>query len=635
MALIDLQNIDLSFGTHVLLDQVCLSIERGERLCLLGRNGTGKSTLMKLINGEQSYDDGALRVQNSIQIARLEQDVPITLSGTVFDVVADGLGDLGQLIQQYHHLVQAMAEDYTDDLLDQLQTTQQQLEAADGWKFEQRTETVISKLNLPADSAFDSLSGGLRRRVLLARALVKSPDLLLLDEPTNHLDIPAIEWLEEFLLSYSGSVLFITHDRSFLQKLATRIIELDRGQLTSWPGDYHAYLKHKAEALHAEELENARFDKKLAQEEVWIRQGIKARRTRNEGRVRALKAMREARSQRRDRQGQANIRLQEAERSGKLVAKADHITYHWQDDSPIVQDFSTTVLRGDRIGIIGPNGVGKTTLLKLLLGEIQPEEGTVKIGTNIQLAYFDQYRGLVSDHQTVQDAVADGHDHIQINGQSRHVISWLQDFLFPPDRCRQPVSILSGGERNRLMLARLFAKPFNVLIMDEPTNDLDMETLDLLEEKLMDYQGTLLLVSHDRDFLDRVVTSTLVFDEPCQVNEYVGGYQDWLRQRPDPSITKAQKKASSSQNNSAYLSDSKPAQAVKKLSFTEQKELEKLPETIEQLETELADLSQQMSDSTFFQQESDHIQAVQEKVRSCQEKLDQAYARWELLDGKN
>ncbi|TVT54555.1 MAG: ATP-binding cassette domain-containing protein [Sedimenticola thiotaurini] len=630
MALINLRKIQLGFGGPLLLDGLDLAIERGERICLLGRNGAGKSTLMKLLAGELHADDGEFSIQQGAVITRLTQEVPDGISGTVFDVVATGLGELGELVRRFHHIVHQLETDGSEKLLEQLSRVQHDLEAADGWQSEQRVETVISKLSLDSDIAFSALSGGLKRRVLLARALVQAPDLLLLDEPTNHLDIASIDWLEEFLLNYEGTLLFVTHDRMFLRKLATRIIELDRGRLTDWPGDYENFMRRKAEMLNAEEKANARFDKKLAQEEVWIRQGIKARRTRNEGRVRALQAMRAERVQRRERSGNVNMALQQAERSGKLVVEVEGISYAW-DGVPIVKNFSTTIMRGDRIGIIGPNGAGKTTLLNLLLGKLQPTTGTVKHGTKLEVAYFDQLRAQLDDEKSVIDNVADGSDKVEVNGTSKHVISYLQDFLFAPDRVRQPVKALSGGERNRLLLARLFTKSANVLVMDEPTNDLDVETLELLEELLLDYKGTLLLVSHDRVFLNNVVTSTLVFEGEGEVNEYVGGYDDWLHQRKTPAVESNRKKTLVKAEKTpppAIVEENKP----KKLSYKDQRELDALPKLIEQLEAEIEQLQLTIADPAFYKGSKDEMLAVQNKMQEAEAALTKAYARWEILE---
>ncbi len=624
MALITLRNIQLGFGGPALLESVSLSIEMGERVCLLGRNGTGKSTLMKIVAGEIQPEDGELVVRQGARIARLEQEVPGMFDGSVFEVVSDGLGELGGLVRRYHDISAALEAGSDDNLLQQLERAQHELEAVDGWKTEQKVETVISRLSLDPDLRFDQLSGGLKRRVMLARALVQEPDLLLLDEPTNHLDIASIDWLEEFLRSYGGTLLFVTHDRVFMQKLATRIIELDRGQLTDWPGDYANFLRRKDEMLHAEEKANKRFDKKLAQEEVWIRQGIKARRTRNEGRVRSLKKMREERSHRRERESVATMSMQGAERSGKLVVEVENLGYAW-DGEPVIKGFSSTLLRGDKVGIIGPNGSGKTTLLNLLLGRLEPQQGTVKLGTKLEIAYFDQLRGALKEDESVQDNLAEGSDKVEINGITKHVISYLQDFLFTPDRARQPVKSLSGGERNRLMLAKLFSRPFNVLVLDEPTNDLDLETLELLEEMLLEYSGTLLLVSHDRAFLNNVVTSTIVFEGDSKVVEYVGGYDDWLRQR---SSAASEKKAVSTTKKTTEKSKPKPI----KLSYKEQRELDALPKRIEELDAELARAHAAIADPGFYQQEGAVIAEANQRLQQLEQELEQAYARWELLE---
>ncbi len=622
MSLITLRNIQIGFGGPLLLERVNLTIEPGERICLLGRNGEGKSTLMRLLTGELQPDDGEIVLRQGAYIASLPQEVPVGLEGSVFDVVAQGVGELAGLVRDYHHISSLPVEKHDADWLQQLEQAQHELEVADGWQLEQRVERVISRLSLDPEPVFATLSGGMKRRVMLAQALVMQPDLLLLDEPTNHLDITAIDWLEEFLLSYGGSLLFVTHDRSFLRRIATRIIELDRGQLTDWPGDYDNFLRRKEERLHAEAQERAGFDKKLAAEEVWIRQGIKARRTRNEGRVRALEQMRRERSQRREQAGTASMALHAVERSGKLVVEADGLSYAW-DQRPIIQDLSCTIIRGDRIGIIGPNGSGKTTLLNLLLGKLEPDSGSVRLGSKLEIAYFDQLRGSLDESRSVRDNLAGGSDKVDINGKQKHVISYLRDFLFAPDRASQPVSSLSGGERNRLLLAKLFTRPFNILVMDEPTNDLDVETLELLEELLLEYQGTLLLVSHDREFLNNVVTSTLVFEGDGLVAEYVGGYDDWLRQRKSAAIGKpAAKKRVEKQ----------PAERPKKLSYKEQQELEKLPQQIESLDLELAELQQQMANPAVYRQGGAEIATLKGRLAELEAALEQSYARWEALD---
>ncbi|MCF6282139.1 MAG: ATP-binding cassette domain-containing protein [Candidatus Polarisedimenticolaceae bacterium] len=626
MALINLNNIQLGFGGPLLLNGVNLSIERGERICLIGRNGEGKSTLMKLMAGDLKADDGEIVCQDGCRITRLTQEVPAGLEGTVFNIVAAGLGELGELVTRYHEVITQLATDCSDTLLSKLERIQHQLEAADGWQSEQQVEKVISRLSLDPDMEFSALSGGLKRRVLLAQALVLEPDLLLLDEPTNHLDIESIRWLEEFLIGYRGSLLFITHDRAFLRNLATRIIELDRGSLTDWPGDYDNFLRRKEERLNAETLENARFDKKLAQEEVWIRQGIKARRTRNEGRVRALKDMREERSQRRNQSGKVNMVLQAGERSGKLVVEAKNVSYGW-DDKLVVRNFTTTIMRGDRIGLIGPNGAGKSTLLNLLLGRIEPDSGTIKLGTKMEVVYFDQMRGQLDESMSVQDNVGEGSDKVEINGRSKHIISYLQDFLFTPERARSPIKALSGGERNRLLLAKLFTKPANILVMDEPTNDLDVETLELLEELLLSFEGTLLLVSHDRYFLDNVVTSCLVFEDD-QINEYVGGYGDWQKYKQLEKSSKSATAAKSKSKSTPKLAKAKGA----KLSYKDQRALDALPAKIDALEQEQADLEKKMADPAIYQQDQQQVDQLNQRFEQVNKELEDAFEKWEKLE---
>ncbi|RTZ73103.1 MAG: ABC transporter ATP-binding protein [Gammaproteobacteria bacterium] len=628
MSLITLQNISLSFGSPPLLDNLDLSIDQGERICLIGRNGEGKSTLMKLIAGELAADEGQVRKRDGVRIARLTQEVPRGYAGTVFELVADGLGELAGLVKRYHQLCAELAEEGGEAAMQRLSSVQQEMEAAGGWQLEQQVGQVISRMQLDPDAAFESLSGGMKRRVMLARALVGDPDLLLLDEPTNHLDIESIAWLEEFLLGWKGSLLFVTHDRAFLRRLATRILELDRGRLSDWPGDYDNYLRRKAEMENAEAQENARFDKKLAQEEVWIRQGIKARRTRNEGRVRQLQAMREQARQRRRKQGSARLELNAAERSGKLVCEAEGISYSWEG-RPIVRDLSTTILRGDRIGIIGPNGCGKSTLLNLLLGKLQPETGTIRLGTKVEVAYFDQLRAQLDEEATVIDNVGGGRDSVTVNGRQKHIIGYLQDFLFPPARARQPVKSLSGGERNRLLLAKLFTRPANLLVLDEPTNDLDVETLELLEELLLDFDGTLLLVSHDRAFLDNVVTSTLVFEGEGRVNAYVGGYSDWLAQREKQQQAEAEKPVQR-EKTARTKRRSSPA----RLSYKEERELESLPETIEALEAEKEEVEQSLADPGLYRSDPERVKVLTSRVREIGEALENRYQRWDELEAK-
>ena len=624
MPLLRTRNLRLSFGGPALLDGVDLSIEAGERVCLVGRNGCGKSTLLKVLEGRISPDEGDIERRQGLKIAALDQQLPGNFAASVFDCVAEGLGTLGTLVRQFHHLSSKLSQHQDSKLLEQLEATQNELENQGGWTLEQRVETVISRLSLAPDARFDSLSGGIQRRVLLARALVSSPDLLLLDEPTNHLDIQAIEWLETFLANFDGTLLFISHDRSFLTSLATRIIDLDRGRLTDWPGDYPTYLKRKQHWLETEASRQAAFDKKLSDEERWIRQGIKARRTRNEGRVRALQKMREERRNRRLISGKTRMRSQNSETSGKLVVETVDAAYSFAD-RPLIRKLNTTILRGDKVGIIGPNGVGKTTLLRLLLGELQPQQGTIRLGTKLEIAYFDQRRAQLDEQRSVIDNLADGRQFVQIDNQQRHVISYLQDFLFAPDRCQTPVSALSGGERNRLLLAKLFSKPANLFVLDEPTNDLDIDTLDLLEELLAEYTGTVLLVSHDRMFLDRVVTSTLVFEDGV-VNEYVGGYSDWLRQRKPPEAGKRQ-----STNKPCTTTTTVKPRAVK-LSYREQRELDQLPQHIEQLETEIDDIHQCMSNPDFYRLPRDEITTRKERLSSVEAELQTAYRRWEELE---
>lgn len=626
MPLITLQNVDFSVGGPLLLEKAELSIEPGERIALIGRNGAGKSTLLKLLSGDHKPDDGEVRVQQGVRITRLEQEVPHGAAGSVFDAVADGLGELGQWLAEFHHL--SMAEDFDGDALSAVQA---KIDAANGWGLDQRVSETLTKLDLDGDAEFARLSGGMKRRVLLGRALVSSPDLLLLDEPTNHLDIEAIDWLEMFLKNWNGSVVFVTHDRRFLRALATRIVEIDRGQVTSWPGDWANYERRREERMNAQAQENARFDKLLAQEEIWIRQGIKARRTRDEGRVRRLKAMRNDRSQRRELGGNVRMEAAQAENSGKKVIDVKDISFAF-GERVMVKDFSTVILRGDRIGLIGPNGSGKTTLLKLLLGDLQPQSGEVRAGTNLQIAYFDQYRAVLREDWTAIENVAEGRDFIEFNGKRKHVHAYLQDFLFSPERARAPITRLSGGERNRLLLAKLFAQPSNLLVMDEPTNDLDVETLELLEELLSDYTGTLLLVSHDRDFLDNVVTSTMVMEGDGVVGEYVGGYTDWQRHAARVAAAAAAAPVVAAKPVAAAAAAAAPAEAKRKLSYKDARELEQLPLKIETLEKDVEGLTAAMNDPAFYQRSAADMAAHNAKLAKVQAELDAAYARWEELD---
>ncbi|MGH8055457.1 MAG: ATP-binding cassette domain-containing protein [Stenotrophomonas sp.] len=628
MSLITLQNVDYSVGGPLLLEKTELSIEAGERIALIGRNGAGKSTLMKLMAGELKPDDGEVRVQQGVRVTRLEQEVPHGAAGSVFDVVAEGLGELGHWLAEFHRL--SHAEVFDGDAMGDVQA---KIDAADGWGLDQRVAETLTKLELDGDAEFSRLSGGMKRRVLLARALVAGPDVLLLDEPTNHLDIEAIDWLEGFLKGWNGCVVFVTHDRRFLRALATRIVEIDRGQVTSWPGDWANYERRREERLNAQAQENARFDKLLAQEEVWIRQGIKARRTRDEGRVRRLKAMRNERVQRRELSGNVKLEASGAENSGKKVIDIKNINFAF-GERVMIKDFETVILRGDRIGLIGPNGSGKTTLLKLLLGELQPDSGEVRQGTNLQIAYFDQYRATLREDWSAIENVAEGADFIDLNGKRKHVHAYLQDFLFTPERARAPITRLSGGERNRLLLAKLFAQPSNLLVMDEPTNDLDVETLELLEELLGDYTGTLLLVSHDRDFLDNVVTSTLVLEGEGKVGDYIGGYSDSLRQRPAPAMSgMAVAKASATAAPAAKAAPvAEAAPAKRKLSFKDARELEQLPLKIEQLEMDVEGLTSAMNDPSFYTRSSAEVTAHTQQLTKVQAELDAAYARWQELD---
>ncbi|MDH3342605.1 MAG: ATP-binding cassette domain-containing protein [Gammaproteobacteria bacterium] len=630
MAIIRLRNINVSFGGPAILEKVDLAIEAGERVSLLGRNGTGKSSLLKVISGLIKPDGGEIDVNKSVKIAWLEQEVPYDLQGSIFDVVASGLGKNAELLTAYHHATHRVAEDYSEQAFAEMERIQHEIEVADAWGLNQQVEEVLSKMQLDGDADFTQLSGGMRRRVLLARALVIKPDLLLLDEPTNHLDLEAIQWLEDQLLAYKGALLFITHDRAFMRKLSTRIVELDRGKLTSYPCDYTTYLSRREEFLKAEEEANALFDKKLAQEEVWIRQGIKARRTRNEGRVRALEKMRGERAERRNKVGKVDMKIVRGEQSGKLVVEAEEVSFDY-DGRTIIKDFNTTILRGDKVGIIGPNGAGKTTLLKILLGQLQPTSGKITLGTKQSIAYFDQMRDQLDEEASVLDNLSEGREFIEINGSRKHVIGYLQDFLFAPERSRSPVKALSGGERNRLLLARLFSKPANMLVLDEPTNDLDVETLELLEELVLNYTGTILLVSHDREFVNNVVSNTLVFEGDGVVNEYVGGYDDWLRQRDTRGKVEKVSAASAKLENAAKKEVKENAQK-KKLSYKDQRDLEALPVKIEQLEAELERLQVEMADPGFFQKDREVIVKTQDLLKETEQSLEVCYQRWEELE---
>ncbi len=625
MSLIALTGVDFSIGGPLLLENVQLSIEPGERIALIGRNGAGKSTLLRLLAGELPPDDGEMRVRDGARIARLTQEVPQDIDGSVFDVVADGLGRLGAELAEFHRLSHRLE---VPGNAEAMAAVQARIEAAQGWSMDQRVNQVLSRLDLDGDAVFSQLSGGMKRRVLLARALVGQPDLLLLDEPTNHLDIEAIDWLEGFLKSCSASLVFVTHDRRFLRALATRIVEIDRGRVTSWPGDWNNYLRRREERLNAQTQEEARLDKRLAQEETWIRQGIKARRTRDEGRVRRLKAMRAERARRRERIGSVKLAAAEAEASGKRVIRARALSFGYPG-KPLVRDFDTTILRGDRIGLIGANGSGKTTLLRLLLGELRPDSGAVEPGTGLEIAYFDQYRLALREDWNALDNVSEGREFIEINGARKHVIGYLQDFLFTPDRARAPISHLSGGERNRLLLAKLFSKPSNLLVMDEPTNDLDVETLELLEELLTDYPGTLLLVTHDRDFLDSVVTATLVMEGEGRVGEYVGGYSDWLSTRP---ARQAPAPVPPPAPPPERPKSPPPSPSRRRLSYSQNRELECLPARIEAIETELSTLGEAMQQPDFYRHPLETVAEATRRAADLQAELDAAYRRWQELE---
>lgn len=642
MALISLTNAYLSFGDHPLLDHCELNIEPNERVCLVGRNGAGKSTLMKILAGEMHLDDGKLQFEKELVVSRLEQDPPRFTQGNVFDYVAEGIGQLSDLLKEYHRISAKLEQDYSETTLSRLSQVQNTLEHAGGWQFDSKIKEVLAKLELNPDTLLSELSGGWLRKAALARALVCNPDVLLLDEPTNHLDVDAIEWLEEFLLGFDGSIVFISHDRSFIRKMATRIVDLDRGQLVSYSTNYDQYLLTKEENLRVEALQNDLFDKKLAQEEVWIRQGIKARRTRNEGRVRALKALREERRQRREVTGTAKLQIDNSSRSGKIVFEIENASYTVANKQ-LLSNFSTTILRGDKIALVGSNGCGKTTFIKLLLGEIQPTAGSIRCGTKLEIAYFDQYRADLDPEKSVMDNVADGKQDIEVNGVKRHVLGYLQDFLFPPKRAMTPVKALSGGERNRLLLAKLLLKPNNLLILDEPTNDLDVETLELLEEILADYQGTLLIVSHDRQFIDNVATECYMFEGDGIVNKYVGGFFDAKQQQTNYFAHRAQQeeakqKKSPQKTESAVnfqpVLESQPKNRPIKLSYKEQRELEQLPQILEQLENEITALQTEIGSAEFFQQPHEYTAEKLQLLADKEQLMENTFLRWEELEEK-
>ena len=627
MPLLQLTGVSLAYGHVPLLDRVDLVIEAGERVGLIGRNGTGKSTLLKVIAGTARPDDGKLWTAADLRLAFVEQEPAFAGEQTVFDAVAEGVGVAAELLIRYHHAAHAVAGDASKSAMAALQSAQEALEASGGWTLEHRVEAIVTRLGLPAETHVGALSGGLKKRVALARALVGEPQLLMLDEPTNHLDIAAIEWLEDLLAGFAGSVLFVTHDRRFLDKVATRIVELDRGRMLDYPGNFSAYEERKAEQLAVEAVENRKFDKLLAQEEAWIRKGVEARRTRNEGRVRRLESLRTERAARRNRIGQVGLAVSEGERSGRLVAELEHVTKRY-GEKRVVEDFSTRVMRGDKVGLIGPNGSGKSTLLKLILGELAPDSGHVRLGTKIQVAYFDQFRAALDDEATLADTISPGSDMLEIGGTRKHVISYLGDFLFPPERARAPVKSLSGGERNRLLLARLFSRPANVLVLDEPTNDLDIETLELLESLLQEFDGTLLLVSHDRAFIDNVVTQTIAFEGDGKWKEYAGGYADWLRART-PGTHPDSGRPSGDRDRGAS-----PSKRPAKLTYNESRELEALPARLETLEVEQKSLAAKLADPGTYTDRAVDVAALNKRHDEIDAELTALLARWEELEGK-
>ncbi|SBS35321.1 ABC transporter ATP-binding protein uup [Marinomonas aquimarina] len=630
MSLLTLDQVSVAFGHHPLLSKVSFSAEAGERVAIIGRNGAGKSTFLKIIAGEVIPDEGVIRVEGGMRVAQLPQELPEANNKTVREVVSEGGGDIHQLMQRYNELL----ADFDDAHHDELARIQNELDKRQGWDLDQRVNHMIQRLALPADKLMSELSGGWRRRVILAQALLSNPDVLLLDEPTNHLDVPTIEWMESQLKQFRGLILFITHDRRFLENLANRIIELDRGNMLSFSGNLSAFLDFKEKLLEEEERANALFDKKLAEEEAWIRQGIKARRTRNEGRVRALKTLREERKERVNRQGTAKMTLDSKEKSGKLVAEFTQVAHSF-GDKVILKPMDLVVNRGDRIGLIGPNGCGKSTFLKILLGQLSPEQGTVRQGTKLEIAYFDQLRDQLDLEKTVADNVGEGKDTIEVNGQNRHIIGYLQDFLFPPERARTPVKALSGGERNRVLLAKLFTKSANLLVLDEPTNDLDVETLELLEELLMNYDGTLLLVSHDRAFLDNVVTSTIAFEGEGKVQEYVGGYEDWIRQGgqfPDESTAEVEKPVKVEKKTEAPKKAAEPAKAKSKLSYKLQREFDAMPDLIADLEAQLETLTETTSAADFYTGDQEKVQTTLAKLTETEQALENAMERWVELE---
>ena len=632
MDLIRISKAQLAFGTHALLNNAEAVIESGERVCIVGRNGAGKSTLLKVLDGQVILDDGEINQLGGLKISRLEQDPPKGASGTVFDYVAQGMPEIANLLIDYHHVSNELQTECTDQLLNKLERLSNKLEAADGWRFDSRIQLVLTKLELTPDAKLESLSGGWLRKVALARALVSEPDLLLLDEPTNHLDMTSVMWLEQFLKDFKGGIVFISHDRAFIRAIATRILDLDRGKLISYPGDYATYLEQKAHDLKVEESQNALFDKRLAEEEAWIRQGVKARRTRNEGRVRELKQLRNERKQRVDQVGKTDFNIETADRSGKLVFEAKHLSHAFKEKT-IVSDFSTLVMRGDRIGLVGPNGVGKTTLLKLMFGDLAPDSGETKQGVNLEFAYFDQYREKLDEEATVQDNVAEGKQEVMMGGRSRHVLGYLQDFLFPPARARTPVKALSGGEKNRLLLAKLFLKPSNILVLDEPTNDLDIETLELLEDIINQYQGTVLIVSHDREFIDNTCSSVWAFEGNGKVTDIVGGYSDY--EAYTNYLAEQQKQQQQQPVKKVEKSEPAPVKSnnkANKLSYKLKLELEQLPNKMEQLEAELEKQQERVSHEDFFKQDSDITAKELNHLAQLESDLEAAFERWEELE---
>ena len=625
MSLLRFDEVSLEFGDQKILTEAGLVIETGERVCLIGRNGAGKSTTLKLISGELEPDRGEITRQGSLVISQLSQTLPDAMDQPVRDVVRSGLNEIEVLLEDYKRRSKL---DLDKESMLELEALHAKIDAHEGWHIEQRVDTVVSDLNLPVDKKMNELSGGWRRRVALAKALVQKPDLLLLDEPTNHLDIATIKWLEDRVYAYPGAVMFITHDRAFLQRLATRIVEIDRGRLTSWPGNYDNYLRRKEKALEDEDAANARFDKKLEEEEVWIRQGIKARRTRNEGRARTLMKMREERAQRMSRDSKARIHIEESEQSGRKVIRAKNVSYRY-DDEPLIEGFSIKIMRGDRIGLIGNNGVGKTTLLRLLLGQLEPQTGTLKHGTNLEIGYFDQLRQTLDLEKSVAYNVGEGRTYIRLNGKDRHVVGYLKGFLFSPERSMTPAKSLSGGERNRVILAKLFTRPANLLVLDEPTNDLDIETLEVLEEKICAYTGTLIVVSHDREFLDNVVTSTIVFEEDGRIQEYVGGYRDWVRQGKQLAVTDNPYEINKRRKEAA---ERRKRRQPNKLSYKDQRELDALPAEIESLETSIAGLQHTVAEPGFYAQDNDTVQATLTELADTEALLEQRVERWGALE---